>query len=596
MYSPHLDTPPPRSQFRRPWSPDPYDPLPAAHYSRVNDQDRQASRFLNQEPYDYDYGIQQQLRRGYGQRREPSDVSVEALDLADYAMTLRPTRNPEDQYYYALDMYPPSSSPPQRPQSRDPMILPSLTSHGETLSTNSHSTRPGHSPRRPFSLPPQPTSSRRTTSPLSAVSHRYPAFGDPRFLSPQIHTVNDPEIDISQFSAWSRNWYNTNTASQPDDIYTALPKSHFDSKRSPFDPGNTYKHRSGEFDPYGNYGGTTSYGHESGRDVLPWSNDPPEYGPSIDSALKEERVRMLEREFGPNAKSSRKNDAFLGEDGKPLVGTVDSKGQLVTQGPRKRLAVRILQIILAFAASVPAIYAALVIKPNGKPPPSGTIAAYVLYVISVITLVSLIGLFVIRPCCCGRRSKTGDPSNPLSNGMMVLPVQGLPGDKKAKKPKGGKKGKKGQPPTMGDVQVNLIVDPSIFRGGQQDADSDEEVDDGDWDGSMPGAFDDTRRRRRKNAPRRSVFAGLAMEEQWKRARSWLKKIAFVDIAGAVIWGAVFILILLGQHCPIGGFQGWCNAYNTSTAAACLLCLAFLISLFFDVKDLHTSKVSPRTRT
>jgi hypothetical protein len=40
----------------------------------------------------------------------------------------------------------------------------------------------------------------------------------------------------------------------------------------------------------------------------------------------------------------------------------------------------------------------------------------------------------------------------------------------------------------------------------------------------------------------------------------------------------------------------CNAYNVSSACACLLCVVFGVSVFFDVKDLHASKVSPRTRT
>jgi hypothetical protein len=72
-------------------------------------------------------------------------------------------------------------------------------------------------------------------------------------------------------------------------------------------------------------------------------------------------MRMLEREFGPNAKGKApENGDFLDEDGKPLIGTVDSKGQLVTKGPKKRMALRAMQIILSLAASIPAIYAALV--------------------------------------------------------------------------------------------------------------------------------------------------------------------------------------------------------------------------------------------
>lgn len=39
----------------------------------------------------------------------------------------------------------------------------------------------------------------------------------------------------------------------------------------------------------------------------------------------------------------------------------------------------------------------------------------------------------------------------------------------------------------------------------------------------------------------------------------------------------------------------CNAYNVSTASACLLAVSFALSLFFDVQDLYASKQSPRTR-
>jgi hypothetical protein len=154
-------------------------------------------------------------------------------------------------------------------------------------------------------------------------------------------------------------------------------------------------------------------------------------------------------------------------------------------------------------------------------------------------------------------------NNPLMNGMMVLPVQGLPGDKKAKKKaakkaKKGKGGKGGGGGGGGDVQVNLIVDPNVFgRREQEESDEDED----DWEGSVPGGYagsNSARRNQRRRPPpkRRSVFAGLAMEEEWKKARAWLKKIAVVDGAGIVVWGAVFVFIMLGKRCPSGGFEGW----------------------------------------
>jgi len=173
-------------------------------------------------------------------------------------------------------------------------------------------------------------------------------------------------------------------------------------------------------------------------------------------------------------------------------------------------------------------------------------------------------------------------------GMTVLPIQ--QGIDKRKKGKAGKKGKGG--PRGGDIQVNLIVDPGMLQGQQDRRD---EYDQGEYDeySSMPGIYSPSPQRRPR--PRRSVFAGLAMEKQWRVARGFLKKLMIFDIACVALWGAEFVLILIGQRCPSGGFEGWCNAYNVASAGACLLFVAFGVSVFFDIKDLHTSKASPRTR-
>lgn len=40
----------------------------------------------------------------------------------------------------------------------------------------------------------------------------------------------------------------------------------------------------------------------------------------------------------------------------------------------------------------------------------------------------------------------------------------------------------------------------------------------------------------------------------------------------------------------------CTAYNVASALACLLAVTYGLSIFFDIKDLHTSKMSPRQRT
>lgn len=323
MYSSRLDTPPPASNFRRPWSPDPYDPLPSAINSRtqVNTQ--------HDYPYEYPHG-----------RREPSDASIEALDLADYAMTLRPNGHVEPQLRALA--------------SRDSLQPPSLVSRGETLSSNT-SSRPS---RRPFSLPtPAHYSSREYASDLNlnrSSNHPYLSY------SPRSQEL-DPEIDISQFPAWSRNWYEPKPKPPPSpDIYTPVPTSYIDSSihRSLFDPGLDHKSFGLQSDLGPDTAYSQSHGHDSTRDLLPWSTEPPSYGSPINASLKEERMRMLEQEFGPNAKGKEPRDTD-----EPMIGSVDGKGRLITDGPKKRIAARVVQILLSLAAAIPSIYAALVRSP-----------------------------------------------------------------------------------------------------------------------------------------------------------------------------------------------------------------------------------------
>ena len=73
-------------------------------------------------------------------------------------------------------------------------------------------------------------------------------------------------------------------------------------------------------------------------------------------------MRMLQKEFGTkeNAKGKGEAQGLVDQEGKPLIGTVDEQGQLVTVGPRRRMALKVLQVLLAAAACIPAIYAALV--------------------------------------------------------------------------------------------------------------------------------------------------------------------------------------------------------------------------------------------
>ncbi|KAJ3914966.1 hypothetical protein F5877DRAFT_82265 [Lentinula edodes] len=247
--------PPPQSQFRRPWSPDPYDP----------------------------YASPSQLRQ---QLREPSDAFVEALDLADYARTLRPHGNwqPEPENDILDSLQPRLSYPEAEPFLR--LLI--------------------------LSQPPYPRNHPRT----SYRFHNYPY-------------LTTDELDIVTSAAHSESHAIVSAR-----YLLASPYLDRGSYSKPLDCDPQY---------------SSSYGNDSSRDLFPWSSDPLEYSPTINDSLKAERIRMLGREFGPNAKSNKSND-FLDDNGKPLVGTVDSEGHLVTQGPNKRIATRVLQIVFGAAA------------------------------------------------------------------------------------------------------------------------------------------------------------------------------------------------------------------------------------------------------
>lgn len=586
-----LDTPPPNSRFTRPWSPDPYDPLPSS------------SRIYQTQQQDYSAPT-------HNQRREASDVSIEALDLADYARTLtRHNDHPHDYdpytsfnmpAYRAYDEYPPSP-PTIRPlASYDSLRPPTLLSPSASTSQNSRSSDRSYAPnRRPYSLP---TPQRSVPTANSYPSHNH-IFRPRQSTSP----VPYGEIDIANFPSFARAWYakdgpNAAQPDQPDDTYnpTAMEPPAV-TKLSPFDPAypvdsyNSYP--SWSYSPPPSYPQMPSHASHSTRtaNLLPWGADPLEIGPAVDDTLKEERIRMLEREFGGKGKQPAVAESHI-------VGSVNKQGRIITEGPKKRLATRWIQVLFALLAGGAVIYASLFIKPQPPAPPAGKIPLYVLYVLSVITFLGAAYMFLIYPSCCGARSKNSkDPFTQGPGGMMVLPVQGLPGGKNKK---GGKKNMKG---ADGNVQVNLIVDPGMFGGSSRGRGRDDE-DDEDFDGSeygaMPGSFagssagSSSRRRERGGGGgrRRGIFEGLAMEAQWKAARKWMKVGMAIDVVALVLWGGEFVLILLGQRCPPGGFEGWCDAYNVSTAAACLLAVSFGLSVFFDIKDLSASRSSPRTRT
>jgi hypothetical protein len=142
---------------------------------------------------------------------------------------------------------------------------------------------------------------------------------------------------------------------------------------------------------------------------------------------------------------------------------------------------------------------------------------------------------------------------------MVLPVHHLPGGNGEKNK--NKKGKKDKQKGERDVQVNLIVDPTMFGHGRHSSDSESESDGApEWDGtqwrSSTRSHHHGHGRRRRGPRRRGVFEGLALEENWRTARKELKRLFVLDIIFLLLWSAELVYILIGKRCPANEYDGW----------------------------------------
>ncbi|KAH6908284.1 hypothetical protein BKA70DRAFT_1562423 [Coprinopsis sp. MPI-PUGE-AT-0042] len=612
MYQP-LDTPPPRSQLysnyssqdsstgrahRRPWSPEIYDPLPSTlgsssrgYMSRHDDGYFPAQREEVHHPTSEDYFSQIVPRASRKLRQEASEASVEALDLADYAKTLR-SRQAEDPYppfpaaatglssrssqplHSPKPTYPPSAYPPSS--------FPSFP-RGGTLSSGKTST----------------TATHRTPQSVHSLLLLDPAVDVDPSLFPTTALHKSGEMLIQK-----KRWMLPSFHPGPEIAYEleagfAPPKAYMNGSRSslknskglsPFDPG--YIHPESyprAYDPYDDNMSYPSYaapsynnheplmGRNSRDGVAPWSLDPPEYKSApLDPHVKEERIRMLEHEFGSgkgkkkdrghgdsedHSKERIKDDGLLrDDDGKLIVGTPDGKGGLATSGPKTRGAIRWLQVALAVAVGGPNR-----LRRSGTEAQSSSTAFWQTSFFHPRCLGPrhiLASAISIRHTPCTRRRRHASSAPFTHPGAMMIPVSGPVGKKgkpgKGPKMPGGKKGKKYPGAAMpGDVQVNLIVDPECLcpaRGRHL------------FLRKRAKPKDRARERaKRKRNKRRTLMASLKLEEEWKAARSWLRTTSIIDTFASVLWATAFGFVIAGKRCPTGGkeagYGGWCTAYN-----------------------------------
>lgn len=279
--------------YRRPWSPEPFDPNPNMAGPST----------------------------GFHARREPSDASVQALDLADYAAHLR------------------ASQFPPRPIRYDDVVPGSIfPSSASGPSRSSMPRRPGPS-RRPFSLPP------------ASLNYRT-----------RQEELEEAAIDVSSFPPWSRDWY-TEPQHSPKEWspYDDLPppSSPFLGRtygKSPFDP--AYIHQP-EMDPYDDPPSVESLKYAYG-DNLSIPSLPPSYTSPMHADRKANRLRMLEAEFAPKPDEKLAGMDVSDDDDELRVGSVDANGRLISPGPKRRKVLRILQTLILLASTATIIYGLLV--------------------------------------------------------------------------------------------------------------------------------------------------------------------------------------------------------------------------------------------
>lgn len=394
--------------------------------------------------------------------------------------------------------------------------------------------------------------------------------------------IGDP---LPGFPNWSHTWYGGHLSADGH-AYTMVP-------------------------PGSGQSGWESETLSHGRHGPPGPGSP--YGPypygrtSMNDYVKEERIRMLEKEFGPQVtrkgKGKRAEDDDDDDDqdaeSEPVpIGGVDDKGRLVLPRRKIRITTRWFQCIVSLAAAGLGIGGFIMIRPKEKAPPSGTMPSFVLYGVSAISTIVCLWLFAFKPCCKSGRDPAGAAAMAGAGGAgngMVIPILGGGGPGGKGGPgMFGKKNKKGM--MQQGTTVNLIVDPALL--GKRGGDSDTDTDDGDGDDeTLP---DEERRRRRRKAKRRQklgMLSNLRLQARWRVARTSLKWDCAWDVVLCLLWGAAAVLALgVGKKCPSGSAEGWCNLYNGAIAASIVATLLFMVAIYCDVVALRASKSPPKARS
>ncbi|KAJ1032615.1 hypothetical protein NDA16_000638 [Ustilago loliicola] len=390
--------------------------------------------------------------------------------------------------------------------------------------------------------------------------------GDPR--AQQEARVGD---HLPGFPNWSRTWYGGHLSADGH-AYTMVPPG---SGQSGWESETLSRH------------GPYPYAHPQ----------------AINDYVKEERIRMLEKEFGPKVKHKGKGKGADGDsdddqDEQPEeipIGGVDEKGRLKLPRNKIRITTRCFQCIVSLAAAGCGIGGFIMIRPQEKAPPSGTMPSFVLYGVSALSTIICLWLFALKPCCRSNREPSGGAPGGAANGMAIPIMSGGGGaGPGGKGPKGMFGKKKGMP--MQGTTVNLIVDPSLLGGaGKRSSNSDSESDT-DTDETLPGEQRRRRRRKKKRQAKLGLLGNMKLQARWRVARTSLKWDCAWDVVLCLMWAAAAVMALgVGKKCPSGTAEGWCNLYNGAIACAVVATVLGLVAIYCDVVGLRASKMPPKAR-
>ncbi|GAA5981085.1 hypothetical protein JCM11641_001448 [Rhodosporidiobolus odoratus] len=445
------------------------------------------------------------------------------------------------------------------------------------------------------------------------------------------------------------------SAAYPREVYWPCPPAHEQSGqgyRDPFEgePGDLASEgmAEGQEEPQGEeydfHAAAGEYRHGVGYDshsALKAADTSRGHGGK--EAKQAERMRRLEAKFGKGDTASpggagrgkdlpleelmrvpRKEQKKEKQEKKERIG-VDSKGRLVTQGRRKRVALRWSQGIGPMVVGCGAIGAALLTHPEENPPPSGSAPLWALYLLPFLSLALTLFLHALRPTLYRKRirKQAGPSQSPFSSGCpgggMVVPLTQGGAGPGGRSPGGGaaaaaSDGPSSQPPRRireeerdrrtrrrrKKEKEKRRKRQREKRGGEPGDDAEELVSSSSLSSlsslsSDEGTSDAWSATADPSKQRKGILSHFQHEEVWMAARGWAKKVAAAECVAGILWVGVGVWAIgWAGKCPARGFEGYCNLYNLALAFAILTSLVFFSSFVLGCIDLSRSKgANPR---